>query len=175
MIPPDGFLVGTLVSHFLGERRQLRSRKKPARSADLACSGVGTDHPIKLGPEKGLWAGVEQNEALTTESGLRGLGVAEDQTQKYAPLCSINDYKLVEGRGLAFEVNADFLGELFKPAVISLVGRHVGGGFGFPVLGILEDLVEDGRVGVEGNVDLVEAFCVFVNVDFEDGKVALGG
>ncbi len=39
----------------------------------------------------------------------------------------MKDYKLVEGRGLAFEVNADFLGELFKPAVISFVGRHVGG------------------------------------------------
>ncbi len=37
---------------------------------------------------------MEQNEALTMGNGVWVSGVG---VQKYAPLCSINDYKLVEG------------------------------------------------------------------------------
>ncbi len=41
---------------------------------------------------------MEQNEALTHGEWGLGRGLGEGQTQKYVPLCSIKDYKLVEGR-----------------------------------------------------------------------------
>ncbi len=78
-----------------------------------------------------------------------GVWVSGVGVQKYAPLCSINDYKLVEGRGLAFEVNADFLGDVFEPAIVALEAGFVGGGFGVLVEFASNESVERAGVFVE--------------------------
>ncbi len=84
--------------------------------------------------------------------------------QKYAPLCSINDYKLVEGRGLAFEVNADFLGDVFEPAIVALEAELFGGGFGVLVEFASNESVERAGVFVEDSGDFIVmmANCSFI-------------